>query len=124
MATSLSRIASPTTLLYLFVVITQIGFGLYYGLQVEPPPGFTLIYTLGLLWIMGWWLRSDSRKRGVAWVYDMGFFLVIAWPFIMPYYMVKTRGAKGSLAILAFVVAYLGALIIGVTISVFVAVSG
>lgn len=124
MVTVLSRIPSPTILLYLFIVITQIGFGLYYGRQVEPPPAFTLIYAVALLWIMGWWLRTDSRKHGVAWVYDMGFFLVIAWPFIMPYYLLKSRGAKGLLVILAFVSAYIAALIIGITISVLTTADG
>ena len=121
MVTVFSRIASPTILVYLFVVITQIVFGIYSGSQVEPPPGLTLIYAVALLWIIGWWLRRDSQKHGVPWLYDMGFFLVVAWPFIIPYYLVKSRGAKGLLVILGFVGAYVGALIIGITISVLVA---
>jgi polyferredoxin len=124
MVTVFSRIASPTILLYLFVVITQIGFGIYYGLQVEPPPALRLIYALALLWIIGWWLRRDSRKQGVPWVYDMGFFLVVAWPFIIPYYLVKSRGAKGLFVILGFVGAYIGAVIIGIIISVLAITSG
>ena len=118
MITVLSRIASPTILLYLFVVITQIMFGIYSGSQLEPPPALTLIYVVALLWITGWWLRSDSRKHGVPWVYDMGFFLIVAWPFIMPYYLVKTRSAKGLLIILAFIGAYVGAAIVGIILSV------
>ena len=124
MVTVLSRIASPTILLYLFVVITQIGFGIYYGRQVDPPPAFTLIYALALLWIIGWWLRRDSRKHGVPWVYDMGFFLVIAWPFIIPYYLVKSRGVKGLFVILGFLGAYVCAVIIGITISVLATAGG
>jgi hypothetical protein len=124
MVTVLSRIASPTILLYMFVVITQIGFGIYYGSQVEPPPAFTLLYALALLWIIGWWLRTDSRKRGIVWVCDMGFFLIIAWPFITPLYLVKSRGTKGLLVILGFVSAYVGAVIIGITISVLAIGSG
>lgn len=124
MVTVLSRIASPTILLYIFVVITQIGFGIYYGSQVEPPPAFTLLYALALLWIIGWWLSTDSRKRGIAWVYDMGLFLIIAWPFIMPLYLVKSRGAKGLLVILGFIGTYVGAVIIGITISLLATGSG
>jgi hypothetical protein len=56
------------------------------------------------------------------WVYDLGFFLCIAWPLIMPYYLFKTRGAKGLLVILAFIGAYVGAAILGITLSVMVAV--
>jgi len=119
MAIALSRIASPTLLLYAFVVTTQVGFGIYYERQIEPPPAFTLIYAMALLWIVGWWWRTDSRKRGIPWVYDMGFFLNIAWPFVMPYYLLKSRGAKGLLVILGFASVYVGAVIVGIIIAVF-----
>jgi len=119
MATVLSRqILSPTVLLYSFVIITQFSYGLYAGWQMEAPPGYTLLHWAAQLWIIGWWLRSDSRRRNVAWVYDMGFFLCIAWPIVMPYYLLKTRGAKGLLVILGFIAAYFTAAIAGVAISV------
>jgi hypothetical protein len=111
---SLSRIISPTVLLYAFLVITNIGFGFHSPKGHEPPPVLSAIDSLGFLWIIGWWLRRDSRKRGIAWVYDMGLFLYYAWPFIMPYYLLKTRGRKGLLVILGFVGVYFGAGIVGV----------
>jgi hypothetical protein len=122
MATALPRNLSPTVLLYSFVVITQFAYGLYLGQQIEAPPAFTLLHWAAQLWIIGWWLRTDSRKRGVVWVYDLGFFLCIAWPFVVLYYLVKTRGTKGLLVILAFIAAYVGATIVGITLSVTVAV--
>src|SRR6266849_10928919 len=105
----LSRILYPTTLLYSFVLITQFAEGVYLGRQIDPPGAFSLLRWAALLWIVGWWLRADSRKRGVASVYDIGFFLCIAWPLVMPYYLVKTRGVKGLLVILGFIAAYVGA---------------
>jgi hypothetical protein len=36
----------------------------------------------------------------------------------MPCYLVKTRGAKGLLLILAFIVAYVGGAILGIVLSV------
>lgn len=118
MPTHLSRIFAPTTLLCSFVAFTQFAYGLYLGMQIEPPGALTLLHWLGLLWIVGWWLRTDSRKRGVASVYDIGFFLCIAWPIVMTHYLVKTRGAKGLLIILGFIGAYLGAAIAGMIASV------
>jgi hypothetical protein len=85
MSNFLSKVISPTSLLYIYLILTSIALGIYLGSQIEPPAVFTLIYSAGFLWIVGWWLLTDSRKRGVAWVYDIGFFLYIAWPFIMPY---------------------------------------
>ena len=116
MATVLSRILSPAPLLYSFVVVTQFAYGVYLGAQLELPPAVLLLYWLGFLWAVGWWLRTDSRRRGVASVYDMGFFLYIAWPLIMPYYLVKTRGTRGLLVILGFVGAYVGAALIGIIV--------
>jgi len=113
---------SPTALLYSFVVITQFAYGLYLGQQMETPAGYSLLHWAAQLWIIGWWLRTDSRKRGLEWIYDLGFFLVIAWPLVMPYYLVKSRGAKGLLVVLGFVGVYFGATIVGIILSVTVAV--
>jgi hypothetical protein len=117
MATVLSRILSPAPLLYSFVVITQFAHGVYLGAQLEPPGAFTLLSWLIFLWVVGWWMRTDSGKRGDASVYDMGFFLYIAWPLVMSYYLVKTRRARGLLVILGFTGAYIGAAIIGILLS-------
>ncbi len=121
MASVLSRTLSPTVLLYSFVVISQFAYGLYLGQQMETPGAYTLLHWAAQLWIIGWWLRTDSRKRHVTWVYDMGFFLFIAWPLVMPYYLLKTRGAKGLLVILGFIAAYVGAATIGIILSVTIA---
>jgi hypothetical protein len=122
MVTALSRILSPTVLLYSFVLITQFAYGIYAAQQIEAPAGYSLLHWAAQLWIVGWWLRTDSRKRGVVWVYDLGLFLCIAWPLVMPYYLVKTRGARGLLVILGFIGAYIGAAILGIILSVTVTV--
>jgi hypothetical protein len=120
MATVLSRILSPAPLLYTFVVITQFAYGAYLGAQLQVPPSISLIYAIGILWGVGWWLRTDSHRLGVLSVYDLGFFLYLAWPIVMPYYLLKTRGARGLLVILVFVVAYVGAAIVGMALSGFI----
>jgi hypothetical protein len=118
MATAFSRLLSPAVLLYIFVFVTQFAHGLYVGAQLEYPQGVTFIFMIGMLWAVGWWLRTDSRRRRVLSVYDLGFFLYLAWPLIMPYYLVKTRGAKGLLVMLAFAAVYVGATILGMVLAV------
>lgn len=113
-----SQLTSPAALLCIFLVITQIISGIYLSRGIEPPPAYTLLHTLGFLWVIGWWLQKDSRKHGVKWVFDMGLFLYIAWPLIMPIYLFKMRGVKALLTILAFVGIYLGAYIIGAILNV------
>lgn len=113
MSNVLRKLSSPAALLYLFLVVAQVAAGVYLARGEEPPPAFSFLYPLGLLWAFGWWLRDDSRKRGVGWVFDMGLFLYIAWPVVLPYYLLKTRGAKGLLVILACAAVYVGALTAG-----------
>jgi len=38
------------------------------------------------------WIRSDARARKIALVHDLGLFVLIAWPVVIPWYAVKTRG--------------------------------
>ena len=118
MATVFSRLLSPAALLYIFVFVTQFSYGVYLGAQLEYPQGVTFIFLIGMLWAVGWWLRTDSRRRGVLSVYDLGFFLYLAWPLVMPYYLLKTRGAKGLLVMLGFAAVYVGAAIMGILLSV------
>jgi len=90
--------------------------GIYLAGEIDSPPAFSLTWRLGFLWIVGWWLLTDSRKRGVAWVYDIGMFLYIAWPLIMPYYLLKTRRVKGLLPIFAFIGIYIAGMAIGMAL--------
>ena len=113
----IARIVAPTVLLYAFVIASQIGRGIYEVTEGGPPAGFTFVSALGFIWLVGWWLRRDSRLRSISSVYDLGLFLYFLWPFIMPYYLLKTRGARGLLVVLGFAVAYIGGLLVGVTIA-------
>jgi hypothetical protein len=87
----------------------QAAAGFYSAVGVDEPPAFITLYPLALLWAAGAWLRADSRARGVKWVLDMGLFLYIAWPLLMPYYLFKTRRARGLLVAFAFVVVFAAA---------------
>ena len=113
----LARMFSPTVLLYAFTATSQFGHGIYAVTEGEPPQAFTVATGVGFLWILGWWLRRDSRLRGVPWVYDMGMFLYILWPFIMPYHLIKTRGVWGLVGILGFAAAFVGGLTLGVIVA-------
>jgi hypothetical protein len=92
--------------------------GVYLASGREAPPTFAAVYVFGFLWMIGWWFRDDSKRRQIRWVYDIGFFLYLAWPFVLPYYLLKSRGVKGIIAVLAFIGVYLGATVLGIVLSV------
>src|SRR5262249_2562143 len=119
-----AKLTSVTAFLFVFLIITKFLTGVYLASGREPPPTFAAIYVLGFLWIIGWWLRDDSEKRKVSWVYDMGFFLYIAWPFILPYYRLKSSSVKGLLAVLIFIGVYIGATVLGMFLYLLLAPEG
>lgn len=51
-----------------------------------------LVTTLAPMVAAANWIRSDARARKIALVQDLGFFLFIAWPVVIPWYAIKTRG--------------------------------
>jgi len=120
----LSKVSRVTAFLYLFLIITQFVTGVYLASGLEQPPIFVLLYFFAFLWIIGWWLQEDARRRGISWVYDSGFLLYVAWPLVMPYYLLKSRGAKGILVVLAFIGVYIGAAVLGMVVYLLLAPEG
>ena len=120
----ISSMNRVTGFLYLFLIITQFVTGVYLASGREQPPLFVLLYFFAFLWIIGWWLKDDSRRRGISWVYDSGFFLYVAWALVMPYYLLKTRGARGILVVLAFIGVYIGAAVLGMIVYLLLAPEG
>ena len=112
-----SPASKPLILLFIFLLIVQIANGLYFARGIEPSPAFDLMYALGFLWLVGWWLKEDSKRYGVKWVYDMGFFLYLAWVFIVPYYLFKTRGLRAFITILSVVGIFSGTYLVGVIVA-------
>lgn len=113
MSRFLSSVTSTAGLIYLFMLVAHAIEGFYLARGVEIPGLYTLIGRLTFFWLIGWWLLKDSRRHGFKWVYDIGFFLFVAWPLIMPYYLFKTRGIKALLTITIFLAVYVGAYMIG-----------
>jgi len=89
-------------LIFVFMGLTQIERGASYARHVEMPGSSVLIQYVVLFCLMGYWLDRDSHEKQVGRVWDMGFFLSIAWPLIIPYHLIKTRGIKRTALILLF----------------------
>src|SRR4030042_96865 len=89
--------------------IWQTSYGIHEAKHLLPSGPFSLLCFVLLLSLTGYWLQQDSRNHSVTWVFDMGFFLLLAWPIIIPYYLFKTRKSKAFLIILGYYALNVGA---------------
>lgn len=108
-----ARFTFPAIIVFLIAGISFAGSGLYTGLGIEESPLFALLSWLGRLWAIGWWLTDDLSRRRERWIYCPGIFVQAAWPFLLPYYLLKTRGARALIVITVFVAVAFGAAMIG-----------
>jgi hypothetical protein len=67
----------------------------YATAQIEPSPVIALFLSGGPLLAVVLWVQKDARRTGVGSVQDLGYFLLLAWPIVIPWYAFKTRGRSG-----------------------------
>ena len=68
---------------------------IYAAAPVEPSPVVALFISGGPLLAVILWLQKDARRTGVGAVQDWGYFLMLAWPVVIPWYAFATRGWSG-----------------------------
>jgi len=85
--------------------------------DADPSPIVALFLTGGPLILVILWLQHDASRTGIAAVHDLGLFLWLAWPFMIPWYVWKTRSWAGwrlCFGLLALIgAAYIGGLVGG-----------
>ena len=81
------------------VVVTScvccVFFALYGVIHRPPAPLIQLVCEFATVVSAVLWLEADARSRGLALVHEWGFLAYLAWPVMIPWYMVKTRGPHG-----------------------------
>ncbi|MGH9946622.1 MAG: hypothetical protein ACRD6X_05420 [Pyrinomonadaceae bacterium] len=92
-----------TIALFAYTFCGQLVLLLYSVWDMPLPAVFDILYPIAFLWVVAWWFSEDCNAAGDRWPLDMGMYLYAGWMFILPYYLFKTRGAKGFVGILAFV---------------------
>lgn len=94
---------TPGRVLFVLIFFVQFVDGLYVIRQIDSPLVYDVMSRIAVVWVIWWWLMDDSRRLGVTWFHDLGMFLFIAWIFILPYHLFKTRGFRAFIPILAFI---------------------
>ena len=113
------HISKPTLYLCASIFIMQAVHGFGTARNGGNPTILDAWYLIALFWAVGWWFIRDSQGDGIKWndgFLDIGLFLYIAWIFILPYYLFKSRGWKAVYTIVLLVAVYFGAYITGVMI--------
>ena len=54
-----------------------------------------LLWTLEFRIVLACWVSVDRRIRGFGVPFDFDALVFFAWPFIIPYYLYRTRGRRG-----------------------------
>jgi hypothetical protein len=67
----------------------------YAALQVEPSPVAAFLLSGVPLLAVLLWLQKDAQRTGVGAILDWGYFLLVAWPVVIPWYAFQTRGRNG-----------------------------
>ena len=67
----------------------------YAPAQVEPSAPVTLFFSAAPTFAVLIWLQRDAARTGVGSVLDLGYFLLLASPIVIPWYAFKSRGRSG-----------------------------
>lgn len=64
------------------------------------------LWSYAFAWLLIYWVACDARLRSWGSPYSKGFLLYLFLAFIVPVYLVRTRGWKGGLLLAGFLLAY------------------
>ena len=109
-------------LLCLLTVVYHVGFDILNASGREPLPSVELLHTALFLCGVVWWLRAETQSSPVTQVYCAGLLVGIAWPILIPYHLLKTRGIKGFLPVFALIASFVFAK--GLAVLIYLAIFG
>jgi hypothetical protein len=74
---------------------------------------FDLTQRLAYSVILTLWVTSDAQVRRQSLCYDFDMFVFFAWPVMVPYYLLRTRGSRAFVTLFAYGVIYLASVVLG-----------
>lgn len=90
-------------LLVVLMVVYHVGLIIYFVLGEEPLPTFEFLYMFGFLCGIVWFLKAEADRSAAARAYCPGVTIGMAWLFLLPYHLLKSRGVRGLIPLLALV---------------------
>jgi len=93
----------------ILIFIYNFAAALFFASGFELSPAVEYLYAAAFPCAAIWWLRSDAYHSSVKPLYCHGMMMGAAWFVIIPYHLLKTRGAKGFLPLLLLAGSFVGA---------------
>lgn len=88
-------------LLAVMMVVYHVGIMIYFVLGEEPLPTFEFLYMFGFLCGIVWFFKAESERSEVARAYCPGVTIGMAWVFLLPYHLIRSRGVRGLIPLFA-----------------------
>jgi hypothetical protein len=90
--------SKPLIFLFVLTAIYTIGLSVLAVHAVTPPPGqsrglWAIVFGL----ILTWWVYTDRVPRRFSVPFEFEYFVLIAWPIAVPYYLYRRLGGRGVL---------------------------
>ena len=90
-------------LLTILIFVYHTGATIYYLKGWEPLPTIEFLDQAAFLCGVVWWLNAEAKRSAVTSVYCPGLLVGIGWLIIIPYHLLKTRGARGLIPLFALI---------------------
>lgn len=98
-ASSFSKSLLP---LITLTFIYSVGLAVLASRGISAPDRSTLFWKFAFALFMVRWAAIDRRSRSFSVPFEFDAFVFFAWVFVVPYYLVKTRGPRGLINALGF----------------------
>ena len=56
--------------------------------------------------VIAFWTKNDAISKDLYTPFEYSYFVLIFWPFVLPYHLIKTRGTEGLLMFLGVLSLY------------------
>jgi hypothetical protein len=82
--------------------IYSVGLAVLASRGVSAPQGSNLFWKLAFALFMVRWATIDRQSRSFSVPFEFDAFVFFAWVVVVPYYLLKTRGPRGSISAMGF----------------------
>lgn len=94
-------------LLITLMIVYHVGIIIYFVIAQDPLPLFEFLYTFGFICGVVWFLKAEADRSAAARAYCPGVTIGMGWIFLLPYHLLKSRGARGLIPLSLMIGTYL-----------------